>query len=293
MEEKKTNLEKKVSKETNKDEKIIEKEKVSKTKEVKQKETKEPEKEVKENKEEVKIENKKDDTSFKKVQNGTERKKKIDEIEQKGKKKHGVAKAVLILIMIFIATYCVFFARNLIILNSIADKIKDYEDISSYSYTTTIKNDEEVVKTKIQYYKKDNRERFDFQREDINLIWWYDSDTNEKIVSTPVSKKATISNTEDVEIVHLPIESSLKSKGTTAYMSLYSRIYSDKYNSKDCYVIDMGNNDKIWIDKETGIVVKRKNASDQGEIEYTDINLNYEGEIYKPDLTGYDINYAE
>lgn len=236
---------------------------------------------------EVKQEVNNDDLTFKKVPINGNGKKKIDEMQNKGKKNHGVAKAILILVMIFIAAYCVFFVRNLIILNSIANKVQDYENITGYSYTTIGKNDGEVVETKIQFYKNNNVERFDYQRDE--LIFWYDSNTNEKIVSSPASRKATISNTEDFEVVHLPIESSLQSKETIAYMSLISLIYSDQYNSKDCYVIDIGNNDKTWIDKETGLVVKRE--SNMGTTEYTDINLDYQGEVYKPDLTGYEIEY--
>ena len=227
--------------------------------------------------------------TFKKVPINGNGKKKIDEMQNKGKKNHGVAKAILILVMIFIAAYCVFFVRNLIILNSIANKVQDYENITGYSYTTIGKNDGVVVETKIQFYKNNNVERFDYQRDELNLIFWYDSNTNEKIVSSPASRKATISNAEDFEVVHLPIESSLQSKETIAYMSLISLIYSDQYNSKDCYVIDIGNNNKTWIDKETGLVVKRE--SDMGTTEYTDINLDYQGEVYKPDLTGYEIQY--
>ena len=270
------------------------KNKEERTEKPKKEETKSEEK-LKQSKTEKKIEKEvkqevnNDDLTFKKVSINGNGKKKIDEMQNKGKKNHGVAKAILILVMIFIAAYCVFFVRNLIILNSIANKVQDYENITGYSYTTIGKNDGEVVETKIQFYKNNNVERFDYQRDELNLIFWYDSNTNEKIVSSPASRKATISNAEDFEVVHLPIESSLQSKETIAYMSLISLIYSDQYNSKDCYVIDIGNNNKTWIDKETGLVVKRE--SDMGTTEYTDINLDYQGEVYKPDLTGYEIEY--
>ena len=270
------------------------KEREERTEKPKKEETKSEEK-LKQSKTEKKIEKEvkqevnNDDLTFKKVSINGNGKKKIDEMQNKGKKNHGVAKAILILVMIFIAAYCVFFVRNLIILNSIANKVQDYENITGYSYTTIGKNDGEVVETKIQFYKNNNVERFDYQRDELNLIFWYDSNTNEKIVSSPASRKATISNTEDFEVVHLPIESSLQSKETIAYMSLISLIYSDQYNSKDCYVIESGNNDKTWIDKETGLVVKRE--SNMGTTEYTDINLDYQGEVYKPDLTGYEIEY--
>ena len=280
--EEKTVKKEEIKKEAPKKEKVKSEEKTTQPKtEKKTEKNAEPEKKSKK-------EDDNKDLTFKKVTNNGESKKKINEIEQKGKKNHGVAKAILILVMIFIAAYCVFFVRNLIILNSIANKVQDYENISGYSYTTIGKNDGEVVETKIQFYKKDNIERFDYQRDELNLILWYDSNTNEKIVSSPASKKATISNAEDLEFVHLPIETSLKAKETIAYMSLISLIYSDQYNSKDCYVIESGNNDKTWIDKETGLVIKRE--SDIGTTEYTDINLDYQGEVYKPDLTGYEIN---
>ena len=185
-----------------------------KEKKVAQKSEKKPEKKV-ENKAEIRKEEK--DSTFKKVANKSEKKKKIDEIEQKGKKNHGIAKAVLILVMIFIAAYCIFFVRNLIILNNISKKIAEYDNVTGFSYTTVSKNDGEVVESKIQYYKKDNIERFDYTRDELTMTWWYDSDTNEKIISTPVSKKATVSNVEGMETVRLPIESVLKSKDSTLF----------------------------------------------------------------------------
>ena len=238
---------------------------------------------------EVKKEVKNDDLTFKKVQGNGSSKKKIDEMQNKGKKNHSIAKAILILIMIFIAAYCVFFARNLIILNSIANKVEENKDTTNYAYMSVYKYNTGVNETRIQYYKKDNIERFDFQRDNVNLIWWYDSDTNEKIIAIPENRKATISNVDDFEVVHLPIEEIITTKETMAYMSLISFIYSEEYNSKDCYVIETGASKKTWIDKETGLIVKREYPDHT--VEYIDVSLDYQNEIYKPDLTGYEIQY--
>lgn len=256
------------------------------------KEVKKKEDTKKTEKNESKEENKKEDLTFRKVEMSEKNKKKLDEMDKKDKKSHGFAKAVIIIIMILIAAYCIFFVRNLIILNSIAETIEPLKDVSNFTYTSVTKSKDGEELVTIDYYKKDNVERYDLAKNDISIINWYDSESDEKIFSVPSNRRASIENVADAEFVHLPLETNLYNKNTTAFMSLISLIYSEEYNGKDCYVISFGLGDeqKTWIDKETGLIIKREYDYSETTIEYTNVIMNNLTEIYKPDLTGYEVD---
>ena len=230
---------------------------------------------------------KKDDLTFKRVEMNSKNKKTLDDLNATKKKSHGFAKAILIIIMILIAAYCIFFVRNLIILHNIADKIADLENVENYSFNTKSTNSDSSIVT-IQYYKKDNLERFDLTKDDTTLIYWYDSDTREKILASPTDRRATVSSdADDSAFVSLPVCTELYNDETIAYMSLISMIYSENYNGIDCYVISLGNDQKTWVEKETGYVVKRETVGTVAE--YNNVRVNELTEVYKPDLTGYEI----
>lgn len=233
---------------------------------------------------------KKDDMTFKRVEMTEENKKKLNEMGSKGKKSHGVAKAILIIIMLLIAGYCIFFVRNLMILSSIAKDMEPLKDAKNFTYTSVSKDKDNEEETIIKYYKKDNFERYDIQKNGLTAITWYDIDTNEKIFAVPDNKKARVEKSYYELDIHLPVETNLYNKGSIAYISLVSFIYSEEYNGVDCYVIDMGDIQKIWIDKETGLILRREFK--ENIVEYTDVEMNNLTEIYRPDLTGYEIDYG-
>lgn len=289
MEEKKMNVEQ--QKDGGNVKKAAETKKDDVKKEVKKKETKKEKVEKAEVKKEgtkkTNPENKKDDLTFKKVEMTQDGKKTLNEMDKKEKKSHGFIKAILILLMIVIAAYCIFFVRNLIILNSISDKMSELNECTNFSYASVSKAKDNSSETTIEYYKKDNLERLDIHKDGATITTWYDSDSDKKVISIPVNREAEVSTVADWEFLHLPVETNLNYQNSIAYMSLVSYIYSEEYNSKDCYVISFGEGQKTWIDKETGLVLKRE--TEQNVVEYSDIRMNELTDIYEPDLTGYEV----
>lgn len=287
--------EKKLNEEKN-NEAIVKKEnnETSKKEEISKKEpTKKdnaPKKEV-DNKQTVKEEDKKDDLTFKKAEMTEKNKKKLSEMDKKEKKSHKLAKAILIIFMILIAAYCVFFVRNLIILNNIAKVSEKLRNSNNFTYTSVNNENNGSYTMTIDYYKKDNVERMDLSRTnsnaDASIIIWYDNITDEKILAALPSRQADIKIVADAETVHLPLEENLYNGGTRAFLSLISWIYSEEYNGKECYVIQNTENEKTWIDKETGLVLKRE--LQDNTVEYKNIIIDNLTEVYKPDLTGYQI----
>lgn len=229
-----------------------------------------------------------DDLSFKKVEMDASTKKKMSKNEKKSK--HGFFKFILILVIIIIVAYCAFFVRNLIILNNIKDIISQTEGSQNYSYTS-VATDGSGSTTTVNYYKDKNVERTDLNSNNNKAVIWYDGTTDEKIFSVPDARKATIDYIADNEMVNLPYVNEIQSQNGVALLSLMSLVYSEEYNSTDCYVICYGNTEKIWVSKDNGLVVKRESkiGTEMNTVEYKDFKFG-NVQIYKPDLTGYEVN---
>lgn len=264
----------------NKEEKKVNeaKEETKKTveKEVKKETKKEPvKKEAK--KETVKKEpekaEKKDDNTFRKVES------------QKVKKesKHGFLKAVLVIIGILVIAYLVFVIRNYVILNKLYEKAKVYKDATNYTYHATGPISEYTA------YVKDGTTRLDmdnFEDDKHDFIIWADENTEESIMAFPNQKVASKNPFSSV-VVAAPFD---LAQSDYLFMNtmLFALITSDEFDGKDCYVLNLGSDYILWVDKATGLVVKRQTTTET--MEFTNIEVNNVDEIYKPDLTGYTVN---
>ena len=275
--------------------------KEEKTKVRNDKNNKKKNKEEKEKKKKEKTENKtnnKEKTLNKNVEEEQNDDLTFKRVEMKEEKKdHKVLKFFLMLLMILIAAYCVFFSRNLIILDSIYDNMCEIEGNSNYSYEVTkTENGEEI--SKITYYKKDNVERVDIQDKDKQINTITDLEENQVTTWNPETKEASIYNTTTNPKIRLPLEESINYQESRAFMGLTSLIYSEECNFKDCYVIvqlcspsSIDCSQKTWIDKSTGLVVKREYLN--CVVEYNNIEMNNVDIIETPDLRDYKIENEE
>lgn len=207
------------------------------------------------------------------------------------KKNHRLLKFILILVIILIGAYCVFFSRNFIILNSIYNQMCEIGSSTNYSYEMVKKQDGEEIQ-KMTYYKKDNVERVDLEDKNNNINTITDLDSNQVTTWNQKEKTASIYNTEVITKVRLPLEESINNQESRAFMGLTSIIYTEECNSKECYVIlqicspnMMNSSQKTWIDKETGLVVKREYLN--CTVEYNNVEMNNVRNIDTPDLRTY------
>ena len=222
---------------------------------------------------------------------------KFKKVETKGvkvqvekKKKHKLAKAILIIIGIIVIVYFIFVMRNLFIIRDILDKASAYKDLQNYSCEILSNNGDD--QTKLAYAKNGNIERVDLTNikdETKRIIMWEDNETNEGIISFPEQRVANVTDAEHIGItVTSPTQYAYYDDDILG-LGLCVLIYSEELNGKDCYVIQNGASSKTWVEKETGLTLKMEYGNDMST-EVTDFKVNTVGEIYKPDLTGYEIN---
>lgn len=272
--------------EENKDEKIVNDEKVQETQNTTQEEKKtekvEPEikKEVKKEEKPKQEKTEKDDAKFKKVE-GTNK-------EPEKNKSHKVLKAILILIGIIVVLYFVFAMRNAVILNDIISKSGAYKNIDNYSYEFISKSGD--TELNITCSRMGNIERIDLKNKNDaskNVIAWKNYDTNEGILAFTGNNTAVLNKADSINFGQLPIDLAFSGNDIIG-LGLTAFIYSENLNGEDCYVITIGKDSKIWVEKDTGLVLK-KQYNDKISVECISFEEDVVTEIYKPDLTGYEI----
>lgn len=256
--------------------KEVKKEKVEEKVKSEKKETK-VEKDVKQN-EEIK----KDDTTFRRVE--------MPNKNKKEKKKHRVLKTILVIIGILVIAYLVFAIRNFYILKDILVKAGAYENIGDYLYETKIMDNGN--QTEFLYTRKNNEARVDIENKSTpenSLIIWKNYNDNEAIVVFEGRNKAIETEADKTidMVANFPFQFSQLHEGMSG-LGLFSLIYSQEYNGKECYVLQIALDYKIWVEKDTGLVVKQE-SDENYVIECTNIEVNNIPEIDEPDLTGYDI----
>ena len=226
-------------------------------------------------KNEVKMADTKKEASKTEVDN--KEKNNFKKVEAK-KSKHPIAKAILILIGLLVIIYFVFVMRNYFILNDIREKASKYNDVTNYTYHLKSESGEYTATVKDNITRMDQRS---LKEEDQEMILWSDENTGETIVAFPKQKTAQKNILSGVNLT-IPFEYTYMDDQLMGMM-LYTWIYTDEFDGKECYVLCLGGDFKEWIEKDTGLVVKKDNT------EITNIGINTVDEVYKPDLTGYKI----
>lgn len=237
---------------------------------------------------------KQDDLTFKKVENVNMKKEKLEKKEKKEGPGHKVAKFILVIIAILICAYVVFVTRNSLILKDIKKKVSEYKDITNYSYSVKAINGE--IETEYTLTKKDKIERADINNitnPNANMIIYKDFNNNEGIVVFKSQNKAikSLADKTSTFMSEMPFEYAYIDDTINGIM-LYAWIYTENVNGKDCYVIQLDKDLKTWVEKDTGLVVKEQ-WGENNFTEITKIELNNVEEIYKPDLTGYEVSTQE
>lgn len=209
---------------------------------------------------------------------------------KQNKKNHKFLKTILIIIGILVIAYFIFAVRNYYILKDILIKASRFENIESYSYEVNSKQTD--VEVNMKYTTKEGIERLDLNnitKSERDLIIWKDKNTGEGIVAFTGMKNAIKSKDEDKIVIgggNFPFKFSQMNEGMSG-LGLFALIYSRDFNGKDCYVVQIADGYKLWVEKETGLVVKEENSGNIEELK--SLKLENVEEIYKPDLTGYEI----
>lgn len=216
------------------------------------------------------------------------------------------------IVIIIIVLFLIHTMRNLIIISKLHSKTAEYTESTNFHVKMIVQDLN--GNAEINYYKKDNRIVHKFERNmngKISKLLVYDNGSRIDIFT----------ETEDEKIAKLDSNTTLGASGVYSSLktdnmwqafvySAMSRIKSVKYNDKDCYsitskmslesaydvdkkeeIICMIINDtstEIYIDKDTGLNVKRATNEETVEKEYEFNNVD-DSVFVEPDISQYEL----
>ena len=229
------------------------------------------------------------------------------------KKSKKVWKIILMIVIIIIVLFLIHTIRNLIIIRKLSNKTSEYTASTNY-HVKTIAYYEDVTTT-VDFYKKDNRT--------VHMIEAHKKDgTISKLLGYNNGNRVDIFIDDGkTKIANLDCNAALGENGVynlfeierlrdiIAY-SLVSRIKSVDCNDKKCYKItsDMSlqyvhnvteekeeviaafemEKSEIYIDKDTGLNVKRITSTETVEKEYEFNNVD-DSIFVEPDISQYEL----
>ncbi len=204
------------------------------------------------------------------------------------KKKMKLWKKILLVVLALLLVFAILTLRKYIIITNLINKSKDYIGktnfvVDSYSLTNdtvtltkTYKKDENFLSTHRIYsnniseirsltvYNKDNEKIGIIQsgEDKIALL-------NGNIVIGPTGVN-TISEYDDIKF-KIPL-------------AFTAKITTEKCNDKDCYLIELSKDYKIWVEKETGIIIRVMDIEYITNRTYT-FDIVKDEDIIKPDIS--------
>ncbi len=258
--------------------------------------------EINEKKESVKTK-KRPETVKKETPNTKSKKvsKKKKNIENDGKtfkkakiKKHKLRKVILwiVLILILITTLCI--VRKMIIFSTLSSRIKGYLNATNYHERIISTTDKGV--NVVDYYVKDNKEKLEFSKVEDNYInkmhaYKYEDSSN---IYTEYNGEKSLRIDSGLSLeINMIDEFGAFSLPQLMFYSATVTVRSVKCNDKDCYYIKgyTKNSDGIFIEKATGLVLRREYTNFSSNINYEyNFNCVTDNIFAEPDRSEYAIN---
>ena len=211
----------------------------------------------------------------------------------KGKK---VLKIVLIIIAIILVILLIYTIRNFTIISSLQNKIGEYINSSNFSIKSTNTQEDNILT--MNYYKKDNREAVFLEKdnngEETKVSMYNNGQRIDTFTQTKDVKTVKLNSLNDMSV---QIADVLKtdSRFQTFMYSMMAKVKKVNLNGKECYRIEnyfspymLNGTEKneIYIEKDTGLLVKQvvDNTTIEREYEFNNVDNSI---FVEPDVSEY------
>lgn len=202
------------------------------------------------------------------------------------KKKMKLWKKLLLVVLALLVVFAMFTLRRYIIITNLINTSKYYISKTNFMVDTYALTNDSVTLTK-SYYRDENlfstsetlghnileeRKIIAYSKDDEKIVIIQSGDnkvllSNGNIAPTRVN---TISEFEDIKL-RIPL-------------AFTSKITSQSCNGKECYLIELSKDYKIWVEKETGIILREMNIGYITNRTYT-FDVVKDENIVKPDTS--------
>ena len=199
-------------------------------------------------------------------------------------------KKILILVLILCAILAICIIRKFIIITNLVNISKEY--VNKTNYLAVVQSLQNGNVNMLKSYNKDgdyltSMKNYGKDIQDERGLIRYKKDNEEiGIIYTAQEKIAILDGTVlgNVSIVNL--FSTLNNTMQQLQFALMSRITTEKYGEIECYLIELSNLDnwKMWVEKDTGLVIREINGGQVSERFY-EFDVVTDEDIVKPDIS--------
>lgn len=202
-------------------------------------------------------------------------------------KKMKLWKKLLIIVLILCAILSIFIIRKFIIITNLVNESKEYADKTNY--LAAVQSLQNGTVNMLKSYNKDGNYLTTMRvyGKDIKGergLTRYKKDSEEiGIIQSGQEKVAILDGTVIGEVNVVNIFSTLDNTMQQLQFAIMSRITTDNYNNIECYLIEV-DNWKMWVDKDTGLIIREINGGFVAERFY-EFDIVKDEDIIKPDIS--------
>ena len=203
------------------------------------------------------------------------------------KKKMKLWKKILIIVLIVCVILAIFIARKFVIISNLMKEAKEYDNKNNYlAIVQSLQNGNVNM---IKSYNKDGNYLTTMRVYGKNIqnersLTKYKKDNEEiGIIQSGEEKVAILDGTIIGEVNVVNILSTIDNTMQKLQFAIMSRITTDNSSNIECYLIEL-DNWKMWVDKNTGLIVREINGGLVTERFY-EFDIVKEEDISKPDIS--------
>ncbi|MBQ6991990.1 MAG: hypothetical protein IJN50_03645 [Clostridia bacterium] len=204
------------------------------------------------------------------------------------KKKMKLWKKILLVVLALIVVFAIITLRKYIIITNLISASKNYVGKTNFIVDTYGLTNDSVTLTKI-YNKDENflstHKTYSNNITEIRSLTVYNKD-NEKIgiIESGEDKIALLNGNIAIGATGINTMSEFDDIKFKIPLVFTSKITTEECNNKECYLIELSKDYKIWVEKETGIIVREMDIGYITNRTYI-FDVVKDEDIIKPDIS--------
>lgn len=202
------------------------------------------------------------------------------------KKKMKLWKKLLLVVLALLVVFAILTLRKYIIITKLINASKDYVGKTNFIEEIYSMSNDSVVLNKI-YYKDENifmtAQIFSHNILDERKNTAYKKDNETIVVVQSGEDKVALLNAH-VAPVYVNTISEFDDIKFKIPLALTSKITTEECNNKECYLIKLSKDYKIWVEKETGIIIREMTNGHITNRKFTFDEVKDE-DFIKPDIS--------
>ena len=211
-------------------------------------------------------------------------------MEDKCNKKTIIIRIIMIILIILLVVFGILTLRKFLIFSNIEKISKDKINSTNYYIERVSKVGDSITLMKSynkdeNYISESNIISTDNDEKERKIIIYKNNDEKISIIQSGEDKIVfTDSETLMGKINLDTIGLNEMSTSDKLLLSVTSKITSEDYNNKECYLVQPADTWKLWIDKETGLVIREENGMTVQDNLYKFDEVTDE-DMVKPDIS--------